>query len=64
MAKQKVEEQEKQVVPETPAASEPAAVAEEGLTTSRPTTDANVWIQVIGSVICTMRKPLTPAGRC
>ena len=54
MAKQKVEEQEKQVVPETPAASEPAAIAEEGLTTSRPTTDANVWIQVIGSVICTI----------
>ncbi|MGD9781607.1 MAG: hypothetical protein AB7V14_05575 [Kiritimatiellia bacterium] len=55
MAKDKVEELEQQ--PPTPPADAvaPAAAAEEeGLTTSHPTTDANVWIQVIGSVFSTV----------
>ena len=55
MAKDKVVEQDKQ--PGSAPTGAPAAeLAEEvvGLTSSRPTTDANVWIQVIGSVICTI----------
>ena len=55
MAKDKVVEQDKQLG-SAPAAAAAAEVVEDvvGLTSSRPTTDANVWIQVIGSVICTI----------
>ena len=52
MAKDKVEEQEQQ--PATPPQDATAALEEEGLVSARPTTDANVWIQVIGSTICTI----------
>ena len=55
MAKVKAEEQEKQPALQT--APAPAGDAQDeiaGLTGSRPTTDANVWIQIIGSVICTI----------
>lgn len=55
MAKDKVEELE-QTPPAPPAdpVAPAAGAEEEGLTTSHPTTDANVWIQVIGSVISTV----------
>lgn len=55
MAKDKVEEQDKQLDP-APIDAPVAELTEEtaGWTSSRPTTDANVWIQVIGSVICTV----------
>ena len=55
MAKDKVVEQDKQLG-SAPVEAPAAELAEEvvGLTSSRPTTDANVWIQVIGSVICTI----------
>ena len=55
MAKDKVVEQDKQLssAPAGAAVAEPTE--EVGLVTARPTTDANVWIQVIGSVICTIR---------
>ena len=55
MAKVKAEEQEKQPALQT--APAPAGDAQDeiaGLTGSRPTTDANVWIQIIGSAICTV----------
>ena len=55
MAKDKVEEQDKQLASATVAPPVADAPAEEsGLVASRPTTDANVWVQVIGSVICTV----------
>ena len=55
MAKDKVEEQDKQLDPASIAAPVAEAPVEEiGLIAARPTTDANVWIQVIGSVICTV----------
>ena len=54
MAKDKVVEQDKQLG-SAPVEAPAAELAEEvGLVTTRPTTDANVWIQVIGSVICTV----------
>lgn len=54
MAKDKVVEQDKQLG-SAPSEAPVAEMAEDGgLVTARPTTDANVWIQVIGSVICTV----------
>ena len=55
MAKDKVVEQDKQLG-SAPIEAPVADLADEvvGLTSSRPTTDANVWIQVIGSVVCTI----------
>ncbi len=55
MAKEKVEEQNKQPDPAPGAAPVVDIIDEgEGWTSSRPTTDANVWVQVIGSAICTI----------
>ena len=56
MAKDKAEKQDKQLAPEPQGAPAAPAAAEEGegMNTSRPTTDANVWIQIIGSIICTI----------
>ena len=57
MAKVKAEEQDKQPTLEAaPAAAAAGDLSEEiaGLSGARPTTDANVWIQIIGSAICTV----------
>ena len=57
MAKVKAEEQDKQPTLEAaPAAVAAGDLSEEiaGLSGARPTTDANVWIQIIGSAICTV----------
>ncbi len=56
MAKDKAEKQDKQLAPEPQGAPAAPAAAEEGegMNASRPTTDANVWIQIIGSIICTI----------
>ena len=57
MAKVKAEDQDKQpTIPAAPASAAAAELPDEiaGLTGARPTTDANVWIQIIGSVICTI----------
>ncbi len=55
MAKENVEKQVEQPATEPQEANAPAiAVEEEGMSIAHPTTDANVWIQVIGSIICTV----------
>ena len=57
MAKVKAEEQDKQpTLQAAPAAAAAGDVPDEieGLTGARPSTDANVWLQIIGSVICTV----------
>ena len=55
MAKDKAVEQEQQpAIPPQDAAAAVPAEEEVGLVSSRPTTDANVWIQVIGSAVCTV----------
>ncbi|HOE00956.1 MAG TPA: hypothetical protein PLD40_08530 [Kiritimatiellia bacterium] len=55
MAKEKLDEQVKPLETTPP----PAAVVDDadetgGFSSTRPTTDANVWIQIVGAVICTM----------
>ncbi|NCD21588.1 MAG: hypothetical protein EOL90_01430 [Spartobacteria bacterium] len=57
MAKVNAEELDTQPTLQAESAAAAAGdVAEEivGLTGTRPTTDANVWIQIIGSVVCTV----------
>lgn len=57
MAKVKAEDQDTQpTIQAAPASAAAAELPEElvGLTGARPTTDANVWIQIIGSAICTV----------
>lgn len=57
MAKVKAEEQDKQppIQPE-PSSAAAAEIQDDvaGFTGFRPTTDANVWLQIVGSVICTL----------
>jgi len=55
MAKNKAEEQDKQLAAGSPDVPAPEGAADlEGLTVAHPTTDTNVWLQVIGSVVCTL----------
>jgi len=55
MAKKNAEEQDKQLAAGSPDVPAPEGTADlEGLTVAHPTTDTNVWLQVVGSVVCTL----------
>ena len=55
MAKNKAEEQDKQLAVGSSNVPAPeGAMDAEGLEIAHPTTDTNVWLQVIGSVVCTL----------